>query len=193
MNNDRLLNDEADAGAWLATRYALGEMTDAELEEFERRLLTDVAICDEVVSAVQMLSAVAMVEASTLSRRSDGGNSITVAPRSAPRSVRAHRTTTAIVAVSCAVVLLATFVMMSSGPSTPELALDAEGADVFLQLMAEDSGRSLAEDVSDETVFDDLAEELIAPEWLLTAIDLDEADGGKAESGAEPDDETELF
>ena len=60
LNNSDAVQHDADDAQWLTIRYVLGELSDEQAESFEAAMADDVALCEAVLQATQLNSAVAL-------------------------------------------------------------------------------------------------------------------------------------
>jgi anti-sigma factor RsiW len=154
---------------WSAFRYIADELSPAEAAEFEQRLASDQNAREAVASAVQMAEAVAALQPAPLA----------LAPTVTGQRPRRAAWAALVVAASCAVLLVGTFILgrVSSSGSPDAAALQAnEGADQLLNLWAvshdgldvwadADEGDAPIEAGSDE--------EFAVPTWMLAAAEID--------------------
>lgn len=175
--------------AWLAMQFVLGELTDEQTAQFDAAMHNDVTLCDLVVEATRLIFGL-MLAAETSPHFARP--TVAVAPR--------HRSPLVAWVVGGSVVAAMTLGVMSAltdsrfpGDSSGSgrlvslaTAADVETANVYMELLPED-GAMEADDVSDEDNAErDALSDLMAPEWLLTAVALEEqsaaespADGGE--------------
>lgn len=163
--------------AWLATRYALGELDEAESRQFEERLANDQHARDALVDAVRLLDACGRIKSA--------------AATVAPENKRSHRRHFLTVAAAASVLLLAGvwFVARSPRPGHQTLA-DRSTTSEAVEIVAR--WNRVSAPVGDETYLlaDDLSQdsptELLPPDWLLAAVAQDE----RLAPGSSPFDET---
>ena len=195
MSDEQLKHAAVDDRGWTALLYALGEMTVAEQEAFEQRLMTDGALCDELVSVVRTCSVVAEVDRLAAGSARHASRVSVAQLNSASRSsgTAPRRTAAIIVAVSCAMLLMVATVLNVSPPMPDSIVLNEDETDVFVKLLADDAERLVVVDDSEESGVDESVNELLAPEWLLAAIELDETPTGNDDTRTDPDEDIELF
>lgn len=148
-----------------AFQYVAGELSAAENEAFEQRLLLDSGLCEAVAEAVLVTSAVAAV------RNPQGRILVNRSAGDQQERVRWRR----VMAVSAAVCLCAVVALtMPVRPVAPDLTADAgRASDEELLVLA--WAESLAPESQRETDVDELLQtELDVPEWLLAAVSLSE-------------------
>jgi len=164
--------------AWLLARCALGELTPAQQTQMEDRLLHDEQLCQQLADTTELLltlrhtpPAQAMTPAAsqtlTVSRRGSRGQALV-----------------AVTTVAALSALGLVFSAVRSGP--PEQLNDAVTLSSLLQ--SENLERRLA-DSDPWTSANDLPE---PPDWLLTALDLEEQSAEDGKHTAE-DEEEALF
>lgn len=151
--------------AWLATRYALGELDEGECRAFEEHLANDQHARDCLVEAVRLLDACGSITATVA----------IVAPQN-KRSRRRHILTAA---AAASILLLAGvwFAVRTPRPGQEQLAgrsTTFEAVEIVSRWAA--SSEPIAEE--ELVMADDLARdsmtELLPPEWLLAAVAQEE-------------------
>jgi hypothetical protein len=196
---------DADSRLWSAMRYVLGEMPNSESQGFEEQLASSPPLCESLVTAMQICGGLAMVAETNLPGAGEKlptgpGSGVTLEPCNpltpgnpsapSPRFVpdRSGARWQRFLPVSACIILLLAAVL-SLRPSAGERAdvlSENDEADVLLRLMAADEAAQSLEDATEFIGEDDSDADLAAPEWLLTAIEL-EAGGaderGETESG----------
>jgi hypothetical protein len=168
--------------SWLAMQYVLGELSESESAALESVMQHDVTLCESVADAARLCAGIA------LAAESDR--------RTAGRAVQPVTRTRFSVISACAVLVVTLIVMLLAAPMRSRVnVLGVQDSDpVFAQLDDNElSGESETELIEDLTAADSLAE-LVAPEWLLTAIELDDARNTSGEfPETNPDEESDVF
>jgi len=179
--------------AWLAMQFVLGELTDEQTAQFDAAMHNDVTLCDSVVEATRLVSGL-MLAGETLAHVARP--TVAIVPR--------HRSPLVAWVVGGSVVAAMTLGVMSAltdsrfpGDSSGSgrlvslaTAADVETANVYMELLPEDGAMEADEDNADDSDEDnadrDALNDLMAPEWLLTAVELEQqsaaespADGGE--------------
>ena len=175
-----------DSRQWLAMRNVLGELTAEQAAEFETAMTNDVSLCEAVSEAVQLFSGVVLAcEADRIA-----ADAVSVAPRHQRQSRIA-------VFAACSALALILVVMFFTQPSgNPTVVADnsASEADVLASLLSDELPPEISSDSEVDLMLEDSLADLVAPEWLLTAIELDDALKEPGEfPGQTPDDETDVF
>jgi hypothetical protein len=190
MNDVSRLLNSPDGRQWLAMQYVLAELPEVHRLEFELALEDNVALCEAVVEACRLSAGVALAfEAERMAIVPSGVSSVMVA-KELPWTARFG------VLVACAS-LLAMLVLISRAPLSSPIhetlasADDAAAADVLAGFLQDHSQPPLEGEVDLETDNDESLSDLMIPEWLLTAIDLDERDHTGNEDSA--NDGSSLF
>jgi hypothetical protein len=164
---------------WLAFRYVAGELASDKLGDFERRLADDQAACDAVSRAVELTCAIRAAEATTVAPVFPAGR------RRHEQSVRL-----AACAAACALVLIACLGFLLPSESGPAGLSDAShGVDTAeLAVVWSEAKSELADqdsptwaswepvDSGVPTVTTEDPTELVAPDWMLSALVAVEAD-----------------
>ena len=80
------------------------------------------------------------------------------------------------IAVSAAALLAAVTMLLVNSRYESDVipGVDSETVDAFASLLPDDVAVDMAADSTDEDYTEDGVSDLVAPEWLLTAVDLDE-------------------
>lgn len=163
--------------AWNPFAYALGELPLAAQVQFEEQMAADPQCCEDFLAALKMLNA---LRASRLTPP-------TVTSLANPRrQVRIFPAITAITAVATAA-LAACLIRSTVNPSVDSLH-DAVALSTLLQL-PESSVEDHQEPLS---LADPVVENLETPDWLLTAVDLDEQ-SSNSDTPSSDDDEEAIF
>lgn len=191
MTQDRLLdNRRLDDIDWLATRYVLGEMTAEESAEFESAMMDSVSLCEAVVEATRLTAGITLA-----------CKPVTIAPsliRIAKNSSiagepRRSAITQSIIA-GAAIAMTLTILVMATAQYTPRnastVAIDDAAADTLAMLLRSDSIQDTSSEFDEWSLSEDSISVLVAPEWLLTAVDLDAANNSTNAPNSSPDDES---
>jgi hypothetical protein len=166
-------------------QYVLAELSEEQMAEFESALADNVSLCEAVVEACRLSAGV------TLALESER---LTVHPVMISRQ-RSWSTRFGVLA-ACAS-LLAVLVIMAGSPVAERrsgmlLTLDdAAAADVLVGLLQEQLSLGIDPESDVESVPDESLSDLMAPEWLLTAVDLDERDA--SDDDEQPADDSNVF
>jgi hypothetical protein len=166
-------------------RYALGELPAEQSDLLEAALEHDPVLCDELTSVVRWNIALSAAMASAAPP-----SALPLAQPVQAVSAMRHRRT--VVGLSCAALASVVVVLIANAPRpASDLLSEAES---FAQLADDEALVDAGDAVVDECELDDPLARLIAPEWLVTAVELDEA---VLDTDADPDndspDEQELF
>ncbi len=180
-NNSDAVQPDADDAHWLAMRYVLGELSDEQAESFEAAMAEDVALCEAVLQATQLNSAVALAFESQQS----GWPAVVgvTSDESYLPVIATNRSSFAgfgVFAATAAMVLaILAMVVLQNSPQAEQLASDDDATADMLAMLLDNSSTSDTSGEFDEfSSTDDSVSSLVAPEWLLTAVDLD-SDGGQ--------------
>lgn len=160
--------------AWDPFAYALGELPLATQVLFEEQMAADPQCCEDFLAALKMLNAL----------RASRHTPPTVTSLANPR--RQVRIFPAITAVATAA-LAACLIRSTVSPSVDSLH-DAVALSTMLQL-PESSVEDHQEPLS---LADPVVENLETPDWLLTAVDLDEQ-SSNSDTPSSDDDEEAIF
>jgi hypothetical protein len=158
----------------------LGELSDSDAEAFEQVMLDDADLCELVLNATRLQAGIAVAcrESSTDSVRPLVKLSVV---ESTP-AFDAVRSQVSRIAVSLAGLglagILLTFATGSGEQSSGELAVvSAETADALANLISESETSELLALQDVDTDVDPVLSEVATPEWLLTAIELEDSSG----------------
>ncbi len=184
-NNTDAVQPDADDALWLAMRYVLGELSDEQAESFEAEMAEDIDLCEAVLQATLLNSAVALAYES---QQSGSPASVGIASDESSLPVvsclhvnGANRSSFArfgVFAATTAMVLaILAMVMLQNSPQVEALASDDATADMLAMLLDNSSSSDLSGEFDEFSSTDDSVSSLVAPEWLLTAVDLDSASG----------------
>ena len=157
--------------AWNPFAYALGELPLAAQVQFEEQMAADPQCCEDFLAALKILNAL----------RPSRLTPPTVTSLPNPR--RQVRIFPAITAVATAA-LAACLIRSTVSPSVDSLH-DAVALSTLLQL-PESSVEDNQEPLS---LADPVVENLETPDWLLTAVDLDEQSSNSDTSSSDNDEE----
>jgi anti-sigma-K factor RskA len=195
-NHTDAVQSDADDAQWLATRYVLGELSDEQAETFEAAMSEDVALCEAVLQATLLNSAIALAhesqpsEVPMLARITSDESPLPVI--ATERSMFARF---GVFAATAAMVLaVLAMVMLQNYPQTEELASDDDAtADMLAMLLHNSSSAEMSSEIDEISLADDSVSSLVAPEWLLTAVDLDSAGGQDDIPVISPEDESGVY
>ena len=190
------MQPDGDDVQWLAMRYVLGELSDEQAETFEAAMSEDVALCEAVLQATLLNSAVALAyqsQHSVMPVKAEVAGDESILPfRATDRSSFAPF---GVFAATAAMVLaVMAMVWMQNSPQAEELASDDDAtADMLAMLLHNSSSSDLSSDVDEFSSTDDSVASLVAPEWLLTAVDLDSASVLDDVPAISPEDESGVY
>ena len=195
-NHTDAVQSDADDAQWLAMRYVLGELSDEQAETFEAAMSEDVALCEVVLQATLLNSAIALAhesppsEMTVLARITRDESPVPVIATERPVFARFG-----VFAATAAMVLaVLAMVMLQNSPQTEELTNDDDATAEMLAMLLHNSASAEMSSEIDEISFpDDSVSSLIAPEWLLTAVDLDSAGGQDDIPVISPEDESGVY
>ena len=195
-SNSDALQPDADDALWLAMRYVLGELSDEQAESFEAAMAEDVTLCEAVLQATQLNSAVALAYESQHSGRPTLvciTNDELSLPVNAPD--RSSFARFGVFAATTAMVLaILAMVMLQNSPPAEELASDDDAAaDMLAMLLDHASSSDMSSEFDEYNSMDDSVSSLVAPEWLLTAVDLDSASGQDDIPVIRPEEESGVY
>lgn len=181
--NDKTPN-EADArqslvdeNHWLAMQYVSGDLTDEQAESFELAMVDDVSLCEAVLLATRLTSGIILACSGELSSRPER---VAVARSLTPTPTPHRRSRLALFGVFAATVAM---VLVVIGMMTPQngaapgkvASADDAAAKMLATLLHNTSAGDMNVEFDELSVADDSVSSLVAPEWLLTAVDLDSA------------------
>lgn len=176
----------ADDRQWLAMRYVLDELSAGQAAEFETAMADDVSLCEAVSEAVQLCAGVVLA--------CQADHSSEAAVRLVPRRQQQSRFAVFAACSALAMILIVLFVTRPSEAPAVVAEGSASEADVLASLVSDELPSETSSDSEDDLMLDDSLADLVAPEWLLTAIELDDAlNEPGAFPGQTPDDETDVF
>lgn len=177
MNEIMKQLNEIDGRDWLAMQLVLGELTDEQAAEFDEVMLNDPALCESVVTATRLASGIV---------RARESSSVIIPATTLRRSVIAR--SGVFVAGAALLGLLVTLANLQF--STPPRAVSQfsanllDDADALARLLPDELPSPADIESSDEPFLSDSLADLMAPEWLITAVDLEQA----AATQVDPDD-----
>jgi len=153
---------------WTAFRYIAGELSPADVAEFEQRLALDQNAREAVASAVQMAEAVAGLQPAPLE----------LAPTVGDQNPRRATGAALVAAATCALVLVGTLILdrvSSSGPHDSAALQANDGADQLLNLWAAShDGLDVWADADEgDAPITGSDEEFAVPSWMLAAAEID--------------------
>lgn len=162
---------------WETTRYLLEEMSPEERVQFESQLEWDEALCDELILGVRLLAAT---------------RSSFAVPVVAPVPVKTSTSVSGRTAVFSAVVALCLMLMavvseVRHGHSPSVLLQDAVA---LSDLLDGSEMLSVDREMDVDVLIDDHVVMPENPDWLITALDLDEQD---SDVDASPEEDEGLF
>lgn len=173
-----------DGQAWLAMQYVLAELSEDQRAVFEDAMAVDTNLCEAVVEACRMSAGVVLAcEADRIA-----------VPRVIVRPRKSLSTRFGVIAACASLFALIVLMRlpirdrMSENMSSYD---DAAAAEALVGLLQDQLPSGADSDGEVDTAADDSLANLIAPEWLLSAVDLDEP----AVSGDDevPPDDSNLF
>ncbi len=196
MTQDKASVSQPDHGdvQWSAMQYVLGELSSEQAELFETAMADDVALCEAVIAATQLTCGIALA--------------CTIRPSTRPlimvgamvaEPVLLRRPAFACFGVFTAAValILAVIAMVSQQRPRPGevdfAAVDDATADALVLLLDDASAIDMNAELEEWSVSDDSVSSLVAPEWLLTAVDLDAAAAADDHHGIKTDDEAGVY
>jgi len=198
LNENTSLQSADDASEWLAMQYVLGELSAEQVERFESAMAGNVALCELVLTATKLSAGIAMAFESQQSKASPVSVRFetvlaekTVSPVLRERQVFARLS----VFLATSAMGLAVLTMMTldhSRTSTIVLHDDAV-ADAFAMLLGSSPSNDLNSEFDEFVESEDPISSLVAPEWLLTAVDLDAAAELDDPQADNPEDESRIF
>lgn len=162
---------------WLLARCALGELSPAQQQHLEELLLHDELLCQQLADTAELLLTLRHIPPAAPLAAPAHVASHAAAVTTQPRSRRLATITT--VTALAALALLVT----APGSGQPEILGDAVTLSSLLQTENHDQRSSDTESWTTET---DLPE---PPDWLLTALDLDEQNSENLAPAVDDEDE----
>ncbi|MDA1230394.1 MAG: hypothetical protein O2856_06440 [Planctomycetota bacterium] len=182
-----------DENDWLAMQYVSGELTDEQAESFELAMVNDVSLCEAVLLATRLTSGIVLACCAEQSSRPELVSvalSLTPMPRSRPRLALFG-----VFAATAAMVLVVIGMMTPQKIVAPGEVVSADdaAAEMLALLLHNASGGDMNVEFDELSVADDSVSSLVAPEWLLTAVDLDSAGTHGELPVIGPDDESGVY
>jgi hypothetical protein len=179
----------ADERVWRAAQYVLGELSDSDSEAFELAMLDDTELCELVLNATRLQAGIVAACRETSTVMSQPVVKLSVVD-SVPAFVTV-RSQVSRIAVSLAGLglagILLTFATGSGEQSSAELAVvNVETVDALADLISESETSELLALQDVDTDVDPALSEVATPEWLLTAIELEDG-GGQSQPPEESD------
>ena len=178
---------------WSAMQYVLGELSGEQSELFEAAMADDVTLCEAVLAATQLTCGIALACKSQPSTQPVIAG-VTMIAEPVPCSRPAYARFGVFAAASAMILAVLAMVTLQSGQNSGNFAVADDATADALALLLDDA---LANDMNPEleewTVSDDSVSSLVAPEWLLTAVDLDAAAASEDHPGISPDDEAGVY
>ena len=170
----------ADERAWRAAQYVLGELSDSDAEAFELAMLDDAELCELVVNATRLQAGIVVACREASNETAAPVVKLSMVD-SSPEFV-AVRSQVSRIAVSLAGLGLAGILLIfangSGERSSGELAVvNAETVDALANLISESETSELLALQDVDTDVDPALSEVATPEWLLTAIELEDGSG----------------
>lgn len=174
-----------DENLWQAFLYVSGDMTEAQSELFEERLLEDESLCEAVSHAVRLTAAVAEGDVDHSVLRPAPVLSVQAGPaerrRNPAATVKGHSGIAALAALAmCLCVMWAISGFQDREPGGA-VALETSETDAewIVSVWAEES--AMAATGPDE-LEGDLDEDLDVPDWLVTAVSISDTEADFMES-----------
>ena len=197
MNSDLLRNDKSPESQaeihetqWLALQYVLGDLSDEQAEEFELAMADDVTLCEAVLVATRLSAGIVRACDSPSAFQSATRYIPRVEPPVRPIFVR-FSVLAATAALLMAVMLLVTF--GDSAQQTATAAQDDATADALAMLLNNAPANEISSEFDELIEADDSISSLVAPAWLLTAVELAEAAGEGDHKTTEPEKESGVY
>ncbi len=179
----------AEERAWRAARYVLGELSESDAEAFELAMLDDAALCELVLNATRLQAGIVVACCETATETAQP--KIKLAMDDVTPSFSAVRSQVSRIAISLAGLGLAGILLIFTNGSRERssgdlVVVNAETVDALANLISESetSGLLALQDV--DTDVDPALSEVATPEWLLTAIELEDG-SGQPQSSEESD------
>lgn len=185
MSDIRDLMTTAEDRQWLAAQYVLGELSAVQTEAFDAALAEDSSLCELVIEATQLVSGVLLATTANADR-SDKTQTSARLPRTA--AVRSKGRTAFVMLSTFSLLGLLVAFLVSSGPESASQLVrdDIATAEALVALLPDEEivAVDLLSDV--DAAGDESVADLVVPEWLLTAIELEQnIDGPPGAEAAE--------
>lgn len=184
---------ELDDVEWFAMQYVLGELTDEQTELFETAMADDVTLCDAVIAATQLTCGIALACKMLPSAQPVIADVTMIAEPDHCRRPAFARFGVFAAAVAMVLAVIAMVTLQSRQGDGDFAAVDDATADVLALLLHDASANDMNSELEEWTVSDDSVSALVAPEWLLTAVDLDAAAALEDHPAIIPDDEAGVY
>lgn len=184
MNNFEDKMNTPDGREWLAMQFVLGDLPSHDAEPFEAALTDDLELCELVAQSAQLIAGLAAVRTTTRVVAS----SAVLSPVASVSLVSSSRRIWSVKATLAVALVLAAFFSLKSSP--PELS---GSSIVELESLSHgemtDLGLADVDVATDETLVSTDSESrlnvLDAPEWLVTAVELEQGADGLDEDDEE--------
>ena len=165
---------------WRAAQYVLGELSESDAETFELAMLDDAELCELVLNATRLQAGISVAyrEIAEVAARPAVKLSVvnSVPAFSAARS-QVSRIVVSLAGLALAGILLI-FSTSTGANSSGDLAIvNAETVDALANLISESETSELLALQEVDSDVDPALSEVAAPEWLLTAIELEDGSG----------------
>lgn len=164
-----------DENHWLAMQYVSGDLTDEQAESFELAMVDDISLCEAVLLATRLTSGIVLA---CSAERSSRPELVSVARSLTPTPHRRSRLALfGVFAATVAMVLVVIGMMTPQNGAAPGKVASADdaAAKMLATLLHNTSAGDMNVEFDELSVADDSVSSLVAPEWLLTAVDLDSA------------------
>lgn len=172
--NNHLKHHADENDLWRAVLYVLGEGTADDRARFEDQLCFDEALCETLVEATRL------VELTTTGLRTSALSGQPV--RSAQDQQATHRRQLRPVAAIAGTAAAVLFAMGLAGNSSSDSISDAELVTQMLHNTATE------EDTDVDSALNDWSSDIDTPQWLLTALELEESDAPADKTLPDADD-----
>ena len=165
---------------WRAAQYVLGELSESDAETFELAMLDDAELCELVLNATRLQAGISVAyrEIAEVAARPAVKLSVvnSVPAFSAARS-QVSRIVVSLAGLALAGILLI-FSTSTGANSSGDLAIvNAETVDALANLISESETSELLALQEVDSDVDPAFSEVASPEWLLTAIELEDGSG----------------
>lgn len=188
--NSAELQPEHHETQWLAMQYVLGDLSDEQTELFELAMAEDATLCESVLMATRLSAGIVRAYDSQLPFRTATRCVPQAESPPRPKFVR-FSVFAATTALSMVVILLVTF-----GGSAQQIltaAHDDATADALAMLLNNAPANEMSSEFDELIEADDSISSLVAPAWLLTAVDLAEAAGEGDQKSSGPEKESGVY
>jgi hypothetical protein len=184
MNNFEDNINTPDGREWLAMQFVLGDLPSHDAEQFQTALADDLELCKLVAQSAQLIVGLAAIRTTTRVVAS----SPVVSPVASASLVSSSRRMWSVKATLVMALVLAAFFSLKS--SQPELSGSSiVELDSLSHGEMKDLGLADVDVASDETLVSTDSESrlnvLDAPEWLVTAVELEQGSEGLDEDDEE--------